>query len=78
MKACPLAFEHPSQAQQLSGLGPKLCDRLTEKLKAHCQENGLPMPQVPGQGVSWPRSLIKSCELTSFPRQQEDIRYRRC
>ncbi|KAJ5174639.1 Crossover junction endonuclease mus81 [Penicillium canariense] len=50
MKACPLAFEHPSQAQQLNGLGPKLCDRLTEKLKAYCQENGLPMPEVPGQG----------------------------
>ncbi|KAF7719741.1 Uncharacterized protein PECH_005698 [Penicillium ucsense] len=52
MKACPLTFEHPSQAQQLNGLGPKLCERLTEKLKAHCQENGLPMPQVPGQGAS--------------------------
>lgn len=51
MKACPLAFDHPSQAQQLNGLGPKLCDRLTEKLKAHCQENGLPMPELPGQGA---------------------------
>ncbi|KAJ5723437.1 DNA-directed DNA polymerase family X beta-like N-terminal [Penicillium malachiteum] len=49
MKACPLEFEHPSQAQQLSGLGPKLCDRLTEKLKAHCAEHGLPMPEPPGQ-----------------------------
>lgn len=51
MKACPLPFEHPSQAQQLNGLGPKLCDRLTEKLKAHCQENGLPMPEPPGQSM---------------------------
>jgi crossover junction endonuclease MUS81 len=50
MKACPLPFEHPSQAQQLNGLGPKLCDRLTDKFKAHCQENGLPMPELPGQG----------------------------
>ncbi|KAJ5625782.1 DNA-directed DNA polymerase family X beta-like N-terminal [Penicillium lagena] len=49
MKACPLAFDHPSQAQQLNGLGPKLCDRLTEKLKAYCQESGLPMPELPGQ-----------------------------
>ncbi|KAJ5188636.1 DNA repair nuclease XPF-type/Helicase [Penicillium cf. griseofulvum] len=47
MKACPLEFQHPSQAQQLNGLGPKLCDRLTDKLKAHCQENGFPMPEPP-------------------------------
>ncbi|CAG8280430.1 unnamed protein product [Penicillium salamii] len=50
MKACPLEFQHPSQAQQLNGLGPKLCDRLTDKLKAHCDENGLPMPQPPDKG----------------------------
>lgn len=47
MKACPLVFQHPSEAQQLNGLGPKLCDRLTEKLKTHCAENGLPMPERP-------------------------------
>ncbi|CAG7923729.1 unnamed protein product [Penicillium olsonii] len=50
MKACPLPFQHPSQAQQLNGLGPKLCDRLTDKLKAHCEENGLPMPEPPEKG----------------------------
>jgi crossover junction endonuclease MUS81 len=50
MKACPLKFDHPSQAQQLHGLGPKLCDRLTDKLKAHCAANGLPMPQLPQRG----------------------------
>ncbi|KAJ5130469.1 uncharacterized protein N7515_006508 [Penicillium bovifimosum] len=50
MKACPLEFQHPSQAQQLNGLGPKLCDRLTDKLKAHCQEHGLPMPAPPDKG----------------------------
>ncbi|KAK2831025.1 hypothetical protein FQN49_007074 [Arthroderma sp. PD_2] len=46
MKACPLEFNHPSEAQQLNGLGPKLCDRLTVKLKEHCKENGLPMPEL--------------------------------
>lgn len=46
MKACPLRFQHPAEAQQLSGLGPKLCDRLTDKLKVHCAENGLPMPKA--------------------------------
>lgn len=45
LKSCPLPFEHPSEAQQLHGFGPKLCDRLTAKLKAHCEEDGIPMPQ---------------------------------
>ena len=45
MKACPLTFSHPTEAQQLHGLGPKLCARLTDKFKEHCEANGLPMPQ---------------------------------
>ncbi|KAH8675622.1 crossover junction endonuclease MUS81 [Xylariales sp. PMI_506] len=45
LKACPIPFAHPSQLQQLKGFGPKLCDRLTDKMKKHCEENGLPMPQ---------------------------------
>ncbi|KAI9757926.1 MAG: K(+)/H(+) antiporter [Chaenotheca gracillima] len=47
IKACPIAFSHPSEAQQLHGLGPKICDRLTEKLKTYCSENGLPFPELP-------------------------------
>ncbi|KAL3482336.1 DNA repair protein Mus81 [Aspergillus californicus] len=47
MKAYPLEFQHPSEAQQLNGLGPKLCQRLTENLKNYCAENGLPMPEDP-------------------------------
>ncbi|WEW54966.1 Crossover junction endonuclease mus81 [Emydomyces testavorans] len=47
MKACPLTFHHPSEAQQLNGLGPKLCERLTAKLEEYCAENGLPMPELP-------------------------------
>lgn len=51
MKACPLTFTHPSEAQQLDGIGPKICDRLTEKLKEHCEANGLPAPKKPrGKG----------------------------
>ncbi|PGH32910.1 crossover junction endonuclease MUS81 [[Emmonsia] crescens] len=49
MKACPLSFSHPSEAQQLHGFGPKLCDRLTAKLNAHCEQNGLPLPELPHQ-----------------------------
>lgn len=50
MKACPLIFNDPSEAQQLNGLGPKLCDRLTTKLNDYCKENGLPIPEAPHQG----------------------------
>jgi len=45
MKAHPTTFNHPSEAQQLAGIGPKLCDRLTDKLKAYCVANGLPIPE---------------------------------
>ncbi|GAB1310878.1 Crossover junction endonuclease mus81 [Madurella fahalii] len=47
LKACPISFQHPSELQQLKGFGPKLCERLTEKLRNHCEENGLPMPAYP-------------------------------
>ncbi|KAG6143530.1 Crossover junction endonuclease mus81 [Claviceps purpurea] len=47
LKACPLVFQHPAELQQLKGFGSKLCERLTDKLKLHCQENGLPMPEHP-------------------------------
>ncbi|KAJ2974498.1 hypothetical protein NQ176_g6021 [Zarea fungicola] len=47
LKACPLPFQHPSELQQLKGFGPKLCERLEEKLKKHCQENGQSMPEHP-------------------------------
>ncbi|KAI1143473.1 crossover junction endonuclease MUS81 [Hypoxylon sp. FL0543] len=47
LKACPVTFQHPSQLQQLKGFGPKLCNRLTEKLEKHCRENGLPVPKRP-------------------------------
>jgi crossover junction endonuclease MUS81 len=50
MKACPLTFNHPSEAQQLNGLGSKLCDRLAERLKEHCDRNGLQMPELSQKG----------------------------
>jgi crossover junction endonuclease MUS81 len=47
LKSCPLPFTHPSEAQQLTGFGPKLCSRLTDKLKEYCTEHDLPMPEMP-------------------------------
>ncbi|KAI1859764.1 hypothetical protein JX265_010213 [Neoarthrinium moseri] len=45
LRACPITFTHPCQLQQLKGFGPTLCNRLTEKMKKHCEENGMPMPR---------------------------------
>lgn len=47
LRACPVTFQHPSQAQQLKGFGEKICKRLTERMEQHCRENGLPMPKRP-------------------------------
>ncbi|KAG9257066.1 uncharacterized protein F5Z01DRAFT_671514 [Emericellopsis atlantica] len=47
LKACPIRFEHPAELEQLKGFGPKLCARLTEKLQAHCKDNGTVMPEHP-------------------------------
>lgn len=47
LKACPIHFEHPSEAKQLKGLGDKLCARLTDKMTQHCQAVGIPMPPMP-------------------------------
>ncbi|KAG4433834.1 hypothetical protein IFR05_010682 [Cadophora sp. M221] len=45
LKACPFELQHPSEAVQLSGWGPKLVDRLTKDLQAYCDANNLPMPK---------------------------------
>jgi len=45
LRACPLAFAHPAELAQLAGVGKTLVQRLTERLEAWCEEQGLPMPQ---------------------------------
>lgn len=45
LRACPVTFQHPSQLQQLRGFGQVICDRLTKRLREHCEANGLPMPR---------------------------------
>ncbi|KAM0287683.1 hypothetical protein ACHAQH_000212 [Verticillium albo-atrum] len=47
LKACPLTFEHPQQLVQLKGFGEKMSTRLADRMKKHCEEHGLPMPQHP-------------------------------
>ncbi|KAH6690736.1 crossover junction endonuclease MUS81 [Plectosphaerella plurivora] len=47
LKACPITFQHPRQLTSLKGFGDKLTSRLTDMLKKHCEQNGLPMPKDP-------------------------------
>ncbi|KAI5306650.1 hypothetical protein KEM56_007782 [Ascosphaera pollenicola] len=47
LKAHPRQLEHPSEAQALQGIGPMICEKLTERLEEHCREHGLPMPDKP-------------------------------
>ncbi|KAI9737111.1 MAG: Crossover junction endonuclease mus81 [Cirrosporium novae-zelandiae] len=72
MKACPLTFKHPSEAQQLHGIGPKLCDRLTQKMKEHCEKNGLPMPKPSRKNLSRKRTeddVPSAAQTTKKPRK---------
>ncbi|KAL5340107.1 hypothetical protein BJX70DRAFT_132364 [Aspergillus crustosus] len=62
MKAYPMILQHPSEAQKLNGLGPKLCQRLTDKLKEYCNENGLPMPEDPRTTTSGKRTSTDGAE----------------
>ncbi|EGD99291.1 DNA repair protein Mus81 [Trichophyton tonsurans CBS 112818] len=68
MKACPLEFSHPSEAQQLTGVGPKMCERLTAKLKEYCEKNGLPMPE---QQQQQQRQQVKKRPSAEPLRQEE-------
>ncbi|KAL9610250.1 MAG: hypothetical protein Q9167_005046 [Letrouitia subvulpina] len=45
LKTCPIELHHPSEVLKLQGFGPKICDRLTERLQQYCDENGLQMPK---------------------------------
>lgn len=74
LKACPLEFSHPSEAQQLTGLGPRMCDRLTEKLKEYCQEHGLPMPEPPQKGKLYCIDTLQAANLRGS--SQETAVYR--
>ncbi|KAF7951739.1 hypothetical protein EAE96_007038 [Botrytis aclada] len=47
MKACPMRFDHPSEAVCLNGLGEGLAKRLTESLEKYCDEMGIAMPKKP-------------------------------
>ncbi|KAH7197476.1 crossover junction endonuclease MUS81 [Fusarium flagelliforme] len=67
LKACPITFEHPAQLQQLKGFGPKLCDRLEQQLKKHCEQNGLPMPPHPRSRKAAPVTGDENGEGSSKP-----------
>ncbi|EPB82577.1 hypothetical protein HMPREF1544_10661 [Mucor circinelloides 1006PhL] len=49
LSRCPIEFSHPYDAVQLEGIGPKIADLLTQKMKVYCEDNGLPMPPAPNK-----------------------------
>jgi len=51
MEKYPIPFQHPAEAEILSGIGPNLVQKLENKLKQHCEENKQPMPSRPGSVV---------------------------
>lgn len=76
MKACPTEFSHPSEAQQLNGLGPKLCDRLTEKLKKHNAEYDLPMPEKPHKATKEKRAANADVDTDPVaPKKRKTTKY---
>ncbi|KAJ2415996.1 Crossover junction endonuclease mus81 [Coemansia sp. RSA 2530] len=50
----PLRMEDPREALQLQGIGQAIVDRLTKKLAAWRQENGIPNPPPPTQPATEP------------------------
>ncbi|RCI07818.1 hypothetical protein L249_5837 [Ophiocordyceps polyrhachis-furcata BCC 54312] len=71
LKACPISFQHPAELQKLKGFGPKLCERLTDKLKKHCQQNDLPMPEHPKTREATARAKDKADEPTTPKRKKK-------
>ena len=47
MNAHPIELSHPSEAIKLTGIGPKLVEKLTERLETYCRSEGLPIPTKP-------------------------------
>lgn len=51
MKANNIEFTHPSEAISLTGVGPKLVERLIERLETYCREEGLDMLAKPTKSI---------------------------
>ncbi|KAK0225612.1 hypothetical protein IW262DRAFT_698453 [Armillaria fumosa] len=45
IEACITKYEHPMELAVLTGVGPTCTDRLTQKLEAHCELEGIKIPE---------------------------------
>lgn len=45
LRACPIRFQHPEQAIELTGVGPAVVGLITKRLKKHCDQTGETMPE---------------------------------
>lgn len=60
IKKCKEKMTHPSEAQKLPGVGPKVVEIVMRKLQAWCEENGEVMPMIPAKGAVTTTSRIPS------------------
>ncbi|KAK0448841.1 hypothetical protein EV421DRAFT_1900548 [Armillaria borealis] len=62
IEACTTKYEHPMELAVLTGVGPTCIDRLTEKLEAYCELEGIEMPEY--RPKTKQRALSKKKEPT--------------
>ncbi|BGP15634.1 Crossover junction endonuclease mus81 [Rhodosporidiobolus nylandii] len=73
LRSCPLAlaFQHPEDALQLKGVGPKIVQHITRKLKEKCEAEGVEMPdRVPSP--SKPRGRPAASKSKKRPALDDD------
>lgn len=45
LSKCPIEIQHPSELIQLTGIGPKITEYVTQRHKEYCISNGIPFPE---------------------------------
>ncbi|KAK6509829.1 Crossover junction endonuclease mus81 [Arthrobotrys musiformis] len=74
MRACPRAFDHPSEAKNLIGIGDKIADRLTKSYIDYKEDRGeTPPPLVPYMKPQKTSKKRKSAELEDIIGEGSDV-----
>lgn len=79
LRACPLTYEHPEQAIELTGVGPMIVGMLVTRLRKHCEQTGEVFPER-GKSFSSYRSshlLVTYLSSPSLPRSWQQAQVAR-